>query len=434
MRWLVRLYPKGWRERYGPEIEALTEHRPVTVRSILDLLRGVIDAHLHPALAQDLVFVPTIGFRPAGTRVLSERATATDDHVHLTVLAVAAAPERTEMTLEWERTTDRPPFCEPGAIPLTLAAPPAVRKLTAALAVGDARLAASRMERSSYNSWGWEVRVMTFPPVPAGVREVALVVGDGLREWRVPFALARASGTAVHAEASAERHGITVRTTAIARLAGELVLGLEVEAGDPIRTVGDPVWTPPHLPGGRKFKIPADLRAQSDPIVLEDERGERHDETRRIFEHDRVAPSAGPPFVQRFSVVFGDVAEDISSAVLIVPFVDLNRREDSAAVDLRNAPCEVALGEYRFRIVSAEDLGVPERRVVLDVPPSTGSPRFIQPASVNGRGAGNYSWGRLSDSGNAVWMATEVGDPPIVRFHGAALRYDGPWRLNVALG
>jgi hypothetical protein len=32
-----------------------------------------------------------------------------------------------------------------------------------------------------------------------------------------------------------------------------------------------------------------------------------------------------------------------------------------------------------------------------------------------------------------MWMATAVGDPPLVTFRGAVLRYDGHWRLEFAL-
>jgi hypothetical protein len=48
MRWLLRLYPRDWRRRYGAEMEAfLAEARPGP-RDVLDLLRGALDARLHP--------------------------------------------------------------------------------------------------------------------------------------------------------------------------------------------------------------------------------------------------------------------------------------------------------------------------------------------------------------------------------------------------
>jgi hypothetical protein len=45
---LVDLYPPAWRERYLAELEDLLADRPPTVRDRLDILRGAIDAWIHP--------------------------------------------------------------------------------------------------------------------------------------------------------------------------------------------------------------------------------------------------------------------------------------------------------------------------------------------------------------------------------------------------
>lgn len=50
MGWLLRLYPAGWRERYEGELATLLEARPLTVGVAVDLVRGALDAHLHPEL------------------------------------------------------------------------------------------------------------------------------------------------------------------------------------------------------------------------------------------------------------------------------------------------------------------------------------------------------------------------------------------------
>jgi hypothetical protein len=49
MRWLIRLYPAGWRERYGDELEQLLcDLRPSASRAAVatDLVRGALDARL----------------------------------------------------------------------------------------------------------------------------------------------------------------------------------------------------------------------------------------------------------------------------------------------------------------------------------------------------------------------------------------------------
>lgn len=47
MSLLVRLYPLAWRERYGDELAAVLEDRPLGPFDVADLLVGALDAHLH---------------------------------------------------------------------------------------------------------------------------------------------------------------------------------------------------------------------------------------------------------------------------------------------------------------------------------------------------------------------------------------------------
>ena len=44
----LRLYPEAWRERYEPEVRALIEQSEVSLATVIDLLGGALDAHLHP--------------------------------------------------------------------------------------------------------------------------------------------------------------------------------------------------------------------------------------------------------------------------------------------------------------------------------------------------------------------------------------------------
>jgi hypothetical protein len=60
---LLSLYPARWRERYGDELlDALSAH-PLTLHGRLDVIRGAVDAHLHPELVQaDGMPVPAGGY------------------------------------------------------------------------------------------------------------------------------------------------------------------------------------------------------------------------------------------------------------------------------------------------------------------------------------------------------------------------------------
>ena len=48
---LLRLYPAPWRERYGDEFAELLSARPPGPRDRLDIIRGAVDARLHPQVA-----------------------------------------------------------------------------------------------------------------------------------------------------------------------------------------------------------------------------------------------------------------------------------------------------------------------------------------------------------------------------------------------
>ena len=62
---LVRFYPARWRERYGEEIADLLASEPPSVPRAVDMLRGLIDAHLHPELVDSALAAVPAGERSA---------------------------------------------------------------------------------------------------------------------------------------------------------------------------------------------------------------------------------------------------------------------------------------------------------------------------------------------------------------------------------
>lgn len=50
MNWMLRLYPAGWRERYGEEFDAVLASQRASIGLVLDVLGGAVDAHLHPQI------------------------------------------------------------------------------------------------------------------------------------------------------------------------------------------------------------------------------------------------------------------------------------------------------------------------------------------------------------------------------------------------
>ena len=56
----VALYPRAWRERYGDELEEVLETDGLGLRTRVDVLRGAIDAHLHPDVRSPLPVVAAV--------------------------------------------------------------------------------------------------------------------------------------------------------------------------------------------------------------------------------------------------------------------------------------------------------------------------------------------------------------------------------------
>ena len=394
-----------------------------------------------------LTFVPLIGFRPAGTRTLRERSTATTDGTTLTVLAVAAAADKTDVVVEWQRTGD-PASCPPGSQVLAHSNhAPLERGLVAELAVGAARIGATAMRRRSFRMSLASIEAgdaVAFPALPADPTVVELRVSEGAREWRVSLALVIGAVNARALASEIRRDGVVVRATATAREAEELIVGVEVEATHQIRQVGSPIPTPLRFSSTTED----DHRAmtlehrrvfgeQARPMTLAAGDAETSEEVRRLLSLEPQQSAPGQPFVSRFCVVFEAPSGGAVSATLSVPFIELNDFGPSAAADLRALPADVELGEHQLRVLSAEQHGADQRKIVLETLSASDAPLFVQPARVQGSGP-DFAWQRHaadepSTGRTVIWMATKVGDPPIVAFTGVVLRIDGPLELEIPL-
>lgn len=54
--WLVRLYPRAWRERYSEEFEALLGDCLLSPLEMLDVVIGALDAWFHPISETSLIW------------------------------------------------------------------------------------------------------------------------------------------------------------------------------------------------------------------------------------------------------------------------------------------------------------------------------------------------------------------------------------------
>lgn len=65
MKWLVRLYPRVWRQRYGDEFLVLLEQDHLTLLGIVDILMGALKVRLDPARAGGRPTVSALAFMTA---------------------------------------------------------------------------------------------------------------------------------------------------------------------------------------------------------------------------------------------------------------------------------------------------------------------------------------------------------------------------------
>ncbi len=395
-----------------------------------------------PPATSQLVFVELIGFRAAGTRVLRERIETTANGTRLLVHAAAAAPDRTDVVVEWERAGD-PAECPPDSQLLVHSnMKPLERGLTAELVTDTHSVKAITMRRrrmrSSYRYIG-AIDMVTFPPL-GNADTAELRVSEGPQEWRVSIGFAPGGVDATALEEELTSGGVVLRATAAARHENEVIVELEVEAPREIRVVGWPIPTPSRFSStteeehrARTIEHRRVFGEKSAQIALEYEGGERIEEVQRIlsFEPQQAAP--GRPYVSRFLVMFDAPKADAESATVVVPFVELNDREPSVTADLRGVPVDVDLGGHRFRIMSAQTSGANQRKVVIEVAPSASRPRFTQPMRMHGNDEKTFAWNPELKPGEPISLTTTVGDPPIVTFTGAVLRVDGPLRLEIPL-
>jgi hypothetical protein len=68
---LVRLYPRRWREKYGEEMEHVLADQPVTLRLIVDVLAGAVDAHINPQVSSKATNAPDARGGTAVTKLLT---------------------------------------------------------------------------------------------------------------------------------------------------------------------------------------------------------------------------------------------------------------------------------------------------------------------------------------------------------------------------
>jgi hypothetical protein len=92
LRWLIRLYPRAWRERYGNEFEALIEDSPPRWRMIFDLLKGAFTMQFAMPNMARVLAVMTIAGLAAGFGISYAVKPRYESHAQLVFSSTSSQP------------------------------------------------------------------------------------------------------------------------------------------------------------------------------------------------------------------------------------------------------------------------------------------------------------------------------------------------------
>ena len=151
-RFALSLYPLAYRRRYGEEMHALLEDEPPRARTVLDLLKGALVAHLHPRNA------------PAGAVDPADRVRASASGVLMCWVLFAAAG------FGFYKTTEDQPFSDAGHVhPLLRDAHLAVQAVaviaSAAVVLGALPLIAVALARARHDPSARKTVALPLVPV-----------------------------------------------------------------------------------------------------------------------------------------------------------------------------------------------------------------------------------------------------------------------------
>jgi hypothetical protein len=76
MIWLLKLYPRAWRRRYGDEVGSIVAAQSFSIALAIDLIAGAIDVWLHPEATMAAAIAPSATNRNTerGGKIMSTRA------------------------------------------------------------------------------------------------------------------------------------------------------------------------------------------------------------------------------------------------------------------------------------------------------------------------------------------------------------------------
>lgn len=434
MKRLLDLYPRRWRARYGAELAEFIDAQPASARLVLDLLRGAIDAHLHPELAQARfaltgvpggdVYIANVGFRQAGVRL--ERPVSVErDGRKLTIAELVATEKGTDLLYEFT------------CLPEERKNPDILGRSSEriVLRVGESEYGCDpksfgSSSTSAAKGWATERRVGLLPIPLEGCRVELRLSGKIVGDWSVALDLVPFAADPAHeqlaVEAADTREGITIAVRGIDTSAEGTAVNIEL-------TVEPPPMRPPSIGGldGMRQGITA--------LTLRDDKG-------RVYpEHARPEGGSPDPSGRTDVALFDPLPADAHELELEVPFVFVDIEDGRVELDLPVAePVTASLDRSRVRVLSTAEADRsnpwnhgPALGVSLDLGGWHGDRRVLKPLElqVDGQRCGMSLGGGMNSVAPEPlgYIETRL-EKPLEAKHltliGATVQVRGPWRVR----
>lgn len=351
MKSLLRLYPRRWRERYGAELEAFLDATPWSPRLLLDLLKGAVDANLHPDLAVRRfaltgppadVFVPNIGFRSTGLR-LAHALKHVDGDRTLSINHLICTAAMVDISFDVTDAQVLKDFPDgPVRVPLRMDPEFAMslRHDRVSFRFGDR---VERMESGPGDTFAipggirrnWVLR----PPLPIDLKEVEFQFSSAhLGQWIVPVEMTPFAESDevrrfdVAADDTHEGITIAIRGLALSDQFTAVDLAMRVSANVECAGIGG-------LEGMRQGPSALQLRDQS---------GRTYVETERPFGMHVASSAMGD------AAYFEPIAAEATELELVVPFAYVRDRQARVDVELPvTTPAMLMFGDLPITVVAS---------------------------------------------------------------------------------
>jgi hypothetical protein len=436
---LIDLYPRRWRERYGAELLEFIARRGTGLGTSVDLIRGAIDAHLHPEVVQrrfsalgsapadDLVFVPKAGFR--SKHALGTRANVVVEKDGRTLTA-AITPDRDGIRLQFKIT----------GIPAELVG--SGTHLEDPVRIHDDHGRDISRPRPRWQVGGNFRRTSDgtvtlgyttlLEPLARDVRAVQLELSDAAGEWKVNIPVEPEGFVGVPARVinvADTKHGITLAARFVARSESETAI--EVDAYfDPPEPAEDPRPARRSVRGIGYNGGPMSGYPMREWLTLRDDVGREHRELKESFIE---AAARGHREVITFPAVDSEEGE------LTIPDVWTGELSDHTITISVPGEADVSIVGCDAHI-AASRVGERAETIRVDIAPLDGEADrqllYLESLIVpGGDPRGTIGMSIVQCVGQQPYL--ELPDPTAVvreiTLRGPVVRIRGPWTLRIPL-